>query len=391
MADAERPRVAILGHTAALGGAELALLRLIGAVGGSRWDIVVVLFADGPLAERLRSLGVPVRIELLDPSVATAERRSLGRLRSLLALPRLARFALHLARVVRRLDVDLVHANSLKTGVIGTIAARLARVPLVWYVHDRISDDYLPGPVATAVRQLVRFGATSVLANSGATLATLRLAPSARAAVAYPGLDPAGFAVRPAPEIPPRIGIIGRISPTKGQDVFLRAAARVHAVRPEARFVVVGAALFAETDYERGVRALAAELGLGDVVTFTGEVPDAGAELARLAVCVHASPVPEPFGQVIVEAMAAGVPVVATRGGGVVEITGTDETYALTVEPGDPVSLSDAIERVLADPVAAQGRADRAQRRARELFAIEHTAQVVQSAWENAARDERRR
>lgn len=384
MIDAARPRVAVLGHTSALSGAELALARLLGNVDKSQWDVVVVLFADGPLVGRIRALGIPVQLELLDPTVASASRHRLGRMSALLALPRLILFTFRLARTLRRLNCDLVHANSLKAGLIGVVSARLARVRIVWYVHDRISKDYLPGPVAAVMRQLIRFGATSVLVNSRATLETLRLAPSARVAIAYPGVDPAAFDVRRAPDSPPRVGIIGRVSPTKGQDVFLRAAAVVHSACPDAQFVIIGGSLFDEADYEHDLHALVAELGLDDVVTFAGQVPDVDVELGRLAVCVHASPVPEPFGQVIVEAMAAGVPVVATLGGGVVEITGTDELYALTVKPGSPTALAGAIERVLADPAAADTRAGRARDRVRDLFTIDRTVEVVQATWKAA-------
>src|SRR4029450_10847232 len=95
------------------------------------------------------------------------------------------------------------------------------------------------------------------------------------------------------------------------------------------RFRLIGAPLFGHEGYEARVRAEAEMLGLGDAVEFAGFVEDPCAAIDALTVCVHASATPEPFGQVVVEAMARGVPVVATCGGGVSEI----------VEPWDRAPL----------------------------------------------------
>ncbi len=379
-------RVAVVCHTGTLGGAEVALCRLLAAVDRTRFDPIVILFADGPLGSRLREQGIEVRVLELEAKVAGAERHSLGRWSSVRSVPATAWFVIRLARLLRRIDPDVVHTNSLKADLIATPAARLARRPVVWYLHDRISADYLPGWLARVVRTLARRAPGAVLANSRATLSTVAPLPASRAAVAYPGLPLTEPVLAHMPADPPRIGIIGRISPTKGQQVFLRAAAIVHRQWPEVQFVVVGAALFNEQAYETDTHRLAEELGLGAVVRFTGQVSDPGVELTDLSACVHASPVPEPFGQVILEAMAAGVPVIATRGGGVGEITGSSDQFALTVPPGDVAALASAMLAVLADPAAAAARAERAGQRVRERFDIALTAHIVQDTWQRAAR-----
>lgn len=378
-------KVAVLVHTAVPSGAELALTRLLGAIDRYRFDVTVVLFAPGPLAELLRTSGIDVRVVPLPSQVGQTQRHRLLHPRSLLVLPRLLRFVVSLVKVLRRMDVNIVHANSLKSGLIATVACRLARLPLAWYVHDRISSDYLPAPVATAVRLAVRHGATAVLANSMATLRTLQLPERSPGVVAYPGLPTSAFAVSLAPADPPLVGMIGRISPTKGQDVFLRAAAQVRATHPNVRFVVVGSALFAEQEYEQDVRSLATALGLGEAVRFAGQLADPTSVLATLAVLVHASPVPEPFGQVISEAMAAGVPVIATRGGGVDEVVGADNQCALTIAPNNPPLLANAIRQVLDDPASAAARSRCARTRARDLFGIDQTAETVTETWCRAA------
>lgn len=377
-------RVVVLAHTGALSGGEIALTRLLAAIDRIQITVVVVLFADGPLADTLRDLGVEVRLLPLTSNIGRAQRHALLNSRSVLAIPRAITFVVRLGRLLRALEPEVVHANSLKAGVLGVFACRLARRPLVWYVHDRISSDYLPAPAAALVRGTVRRGSSVVLANSTATMQTLRLPAQVPSFVAYPGLPASAFVVDLAPASPPVVGMVGRISPTKGQAVFLRAARQVHDTHPDVRFVVVGSALFAEQQYEQGLHTLAAELGICEAVRFTGQLADPAAELSTFSLLIHASPTPEPFGQVIVEAMAAGVPVVATRGGGVDEVVGDDNQCALTVPPNDAMSLAAAISDALDDPAAAAARASRAKTRAGEMFRIDQTVEAVTGAWRRA-------
>lgn len=384
-------RIAVLTHTAALGGAEIALLRLARNLDPARYQVHFIVFAEGALVDELRSLRHSVEVVALDAAVATAERHSVGRL-SLAAPRHAAATAAHarlLARRLRQLKVQVVHANSLKSGVIGAAAARLAHVPLVWYVHDRISGDYLPPRTAAAVRLAVRYLPARVITNSLATLATLGALRPHRATVAYPGLEAGAFstAVRPRPAAP-LFGLVGRISPTKGQAVFLKAAAEVARRCSDARFLIVGAALFNEREYEAEVRRLATAPDLDGRVRFTGHVPDVAAQLRELSAVVHASPVPEPFGQVVIEAMAAGVPVIATAAGGVNEILdgGPDGMLGLGVDPGDERGLAAAMVQVLEDPESAESRATRALASVRRRFTIDQTAQAVMACWEGAAR-----
>jgi glycosyltransferase involved in cell wall biosynthesis len=381
-------RVVVLDHTAQLGGAELALLRTCAALDPARVDVTVVLFADGPLAGRLRDAGVAVRVLPLDPRVAATDRAAAGRsavgaARSVAAtLP----FVVRLARLLRALDADVVHTTSLKADLIGLLAAPLARRPLVWHVHDRIAEDYLPGPVARVVRAAARRGPRHVVVNSTATARTLLPLPRGWT-LAYPGLAPEQVAADPAARpVPadPVVGLVGRISPTKGQREFVEACALLADRFPAARFRIIGAALFAERAYEDEVRALVTARGLAGRVELTGWVADPVAAIDGLSVLVHASPVPEPFGQVVVEGMARGVPVVATAGGGVDEIAaaadGTER--CLLVPPRDVPALADAIARVLDRPQEAAARADRAWKDVQADYAIARTAERLTSVWE---------
>ncbi len=383
-------RVVILDHTGALGGAELALVRLLGAL-DPEIETRTILMSAGPLVDELRSHGHIVDV-VPAGSWTGATRHELGGSRLSAAFSALAvlPYSFRLARTLRRMKPDLLCTASLKADLIGVVSARLAGVPLVWHVHDRIADDYLPKPLVGAVRRLARWIPAAVVANSLATAATL---PGARnLAVVAPGFAPEQVRHgqrEPGDDGHPVVGLIGRISPTKGQMEFVRAAAIVRQAHPGATFRIVGEVAFAEAEYEAAVRAKVEELGLTDAVRFTGRVDTPDAELDAMALCVHASPVPEPFGQVIVEAMIRRVPVIATRAGGATEIlepvTG-EEPLGRLVEPGDHEDLARAIIDLLDDPVGAAARAERAWESATVRFPIERSARQVTAVWSSVAR-----
>ncbi|HEX3517702.1 MAG TPA: glycosyltransferase family 4 protein [Solirubrobacteraceae bacterium] len=310
----ERPRVVYLDHIARLSGGEIALLRLLPHMGGV--NAHVILGEDGPLAERLTQAGISVEILPIAPSTRDLRKDTVrfGGVSPLAALHTLA-YVFRLALRLRRLRPDLVHTNSLKAGVYGALAARAAGVPLLWHARDRIADDYIPKPAVRLVRALVRHLATGVLANSEATLSTLPETRSRALREVIPD------SVEPSTHPPivamgsTTFGMLGRIAPWKGQDLFLRAFAAAFPAGQE-RAVVVGAPLFGEEDYERELHELAHELGIAERVEFRGFREDIWPELASFDVLVHASVIPEPFGQVVLEGMAAGLPVLAPDEGG---------------------------------------------------------------------------
>jgi glycosyltransferase involved in cell wall biosynthesis len=177
-----------------------------------------------------------------------------------------------------------------------------------------------------------------------------------------------------------RVGLIGRISPWKGQHIFLQAAARVCKQFPKARFVIIGAALFGEEKYEQEVRHLPQRLGIEDVVEFMGFRTDIERVIADLDLVVHASTTGEPFGQVIIEGMAAGKPVVATDGGGVPEIVEDGKTGIL-VPMADEQAMAEAICQILANPKLAREMGARARQRVADHFTVQQTARRVESVY----------
>lgn len=364
-----RTRVLYIDQTASMSGGELALLSLIQQLDKRLFEPVVLLFEDGPLAGKLDGLAHVIVLPL-DSSVQQMRKEAVGGASAAFSkVSILARYLVSLVRTIRRVQPDIVHTNSLKADILGGIASRVARVPLIWHVRDRIADDYLPHRAVVVFRKLCRIIPQFVIANSQATLDTLYLPGTKPRAVISSGFDVNAFAVAGAKRKPlthvtaadqVEIGIVGRISPWKGQDVFLRAAAIVHAAFPQTHFSIIGAALFGEKEHEAKLHALVQDVSLRDAVTFHGFQEDVATAIGNLDVLVHASVIAEPLGQVIAQGMAAGKPVVATRGGGASEIV-DDKVTGWLVPPNDPSSLAEAICAVLRDPERAAAIARRGQ------------------------------
>lgn len=389
-------RVLYIDHTAKIGGGEMALLNLVRHLDPERVDPVVLLFEDGPLAERLAPT-VETHVLALDATVSKAQKGSLGlgSLTQLKAVWLTLRHIMHVATVARDLKVDLIHTNSLKADIIGGLAGRLAGIPVIWHVRDRISPDYLPSSVVHLFRFLCRTIPQFVIANSRATLETVQLKGRRPSAAIGSGVDlgsryEALTREQKTAEIPssapltinrtPRIGLVGRISPWKGQHIFLQAAAQILQRYPEARFELIGAALFAEREYEDSLHELCRTLNITSSVEFVGFVEDVQARVEELDIFVHASTTGEPFGQVIVEAMAGAKPVVATNGGGVPEIV-VDGVTGILVPMGEVARMAEAVEFLLENPELAHQMGQRGRQRVLEHFTIQKSASMVQDVY----------
>lgn len=392
-----RIRVLFFSHTAAQGGAEIALLNLVQHLDRSKFTPIVAFAADGPMVDKIKPAAEAYVLPLAR-SVVEARKDSLG-LASLFrvrAAFTAVAYVSALARFVRQHDIDVVHTNTLKAHLLGGVAARLSRRPVVWHVRDRIDVDYLPPVVVRIFRWLCRAIPDFVVANSNATLRSLQLAPTAlpkssdrnflgTSAVVHDGTYcPVGEigenTTKERRELK-QIALIGRISPWKGQHIFIQAAALVHERFPNTRFFIVGSALFGEVEYDRGVRRLPDDLGIKDVVTFTGFCTDVSAIIKGTDLIVHASTIGEPFGQVIIEAMSAGKPVVATDGGGVPEIVEDGKTGILA-PMGDVRAMAEAICKIIANPDLAREMGIHGRERVRTHFTIEQTARKVESIFQ---------
>lgn len=384
--DEPRLRVVFVGHVARLSGGEIALLRLLPAL-TAHIDLHVVLGEEGPIVERLEQLGIPVEVLPLSPRLRDVRKE---RVRAFgldpLALARMPFYILRLRRRIRELDADIVHTNTLKAALYGGVAARLARVPALWHVRDRIADDYLPKSAVALVRTAARILPTAIVANSQSTLDVLPHRLNSRVlynAIVVP--DSVEQPKKRAALSPGRItvGVVGRLAPWKGQHVFLESFAAAFG-GTTVRGRIIGSAMFGEEDYELRLRQQVHRLAIAEQIEFRGFREDVWSELAELDVLVHCSVTPEPFGQVVLEAMAAGVPVIAAQAGGPAELI-THGVDGVLTPPGNVEQLAAALRRLHDDSELRAQLARAAKERSLE-FTPERTAAQLIAVYRQIAR-----
>ena len=358
----------------------------------------VLLLEDGPLVEACRHRGIPVEVWAMGAAIGKVRTDSRV-LAGLAAAPQMLGTIVRLAGACRKADV--VVAVSLKSMALLAFACRLSGRPLIWMLNDIITAGHFSQAMRKVIVRLANLMATRVVTNSKAT-ADAFVAAGGRAAltdVRHVGIDPAPFLGRRAasrselglPEDVYLLGLFGRVSPWKGQHVLVEALA---ALPDDVHAVLVGGNLFGSEDYAASVAARAAALGVEHRVHWLGHRAQVAALMSGCDVIVHASTEPEPFGRVVVEGLLAGKPVVATIGGGVVEIV-QDGVDGCLVPPKDPEALAAAVLRLRADPQAAAEMAKVGHRRAIEHFSLDHMVAAFQKivtteknrpAWRRLAR-----
>jgi glycosyltransferase involved in cell wall biosynthesis len=367
-------KVLYVDHTSLVSGSQRALLDLLAALPHEVDPIVVC--PEGHFAELVRELGVPVL-----RFAGTSGSLRLHPTQSIKALREIGRAARTLRRMTRETRADLVHANSLRAGLMAGFGSTRGRPPMVLHVHDA-----LPAGLSTGlVRRFLRGRSSAVVTISDYTsenffgpadkhrakmlqnpLDVHRFDPadlSRDAARAQLGLDPNEFV----------LGLVAQITPWKGQEEAIRAIGILRSLGCDARLLLVGEVKFADRStrydnlaYERDLRALIQEQGLRERVWFWGERDDIPVIMRALDALVAPS-WEEPFGRSVIEAMALETPVVATNVGGPAEYI-EDGVDGLLIPPRDASALADAAGRLLSDRAAARRMGERASPKVRTLF-----------------------
>jgi len=285
-------------------------------------------------------------------------------------------------KIIKEENIDLVHARSRVPAWIGFFAARKAEVPFITTCHGYYAQHFFSramgwGKLVIVPSEVV---ATHMLEHFGVPRQRMRLIPR--------GVDLEKFEfISPYDKVGDifNVGIIARLSPIKGHTYFLRAIAKVvrHFNRPKIKIWIIGDAAPGQEDYKEELRILVRRLGLEHCTEFLGTQRDIPTILAHLNLLVAASIIPEAFGRVLLEAGASGVPVVATRVGGFVDIL-KDGENGILVAPADCEEMSEAIIQLVKNVHLADKLARNAYVKVKEKFnaqlMVERTLEVYQEA-----------
>jgi glycosyltransferase involved in cell wall biosynthesis len=341
-------KILFYNHTGQVSGAERVLLMILARLDHRRFDPVVICPEEGPLLSMATSLGVPVQsLPGLDARFTWRADRLLRYLRSFFQVIR------QLRRKVIHIKPDLIHANSIRAGLVATAATLGLETRVVWHLHDILPRH----PLSTGVRVLAFLCArTRMIAVSRAVAENFggaRAGLKNRITVILNAIDLERFQSNQIGrqqvldelnlgERHPVIGIVGQLTPRKGQLELVRAFAKVLEESPKAVLLVAGAPLFnRDHEYEQLLRDTSRKLGISEQVRLLGARDDVGAVMQALDLLVVNSAA-EPFGLVALEGMASGTPVLAPALDGFMEMIehGVD---GWLVTPGNEAELVAAI------------------------------------------------
>ena len=388
-----------------VGGSLTGMLELLRGLDRTRITPSVVLYEHKPCVGALEADGVPVAVferkrlpkeHRMQQAPGYERAKSVGAISALLWFARITvtffletvPAALRLRRMLSDLHPDVVYAcNGFRGNADAILAARLMRVPCV--VHAKGFDKW------TWVERWLSRSVAACVSMTKAIEDHCR-AGGMRPAffeVIYDGLDLGSFRpVRSASDVRAELGIptgaevagvVGNLQPWKGQHVLVEALALLRDRRPGLRALLVGGTHRSGAAYAGEIRALAEAKGVSSRVLWTGSRPDVPDLMNAMDVVVHTSVRGEPFGRVIIEGMAVGRPVVATRAGGVPEFV-HDGVDAVLVSPGDAQALAATLDEILGSSQVRE-RLARGARAAAARFALPCHVAAMTAVFEKAA------
>ncbi len=389
------PRIACVHVSSALGGSEWSLLDFARRAAANDLDAAVILPKDGPLVGVMREAGVRVGIAPAPADLLALSQRGMISAGGLWTLTRgLAAWSRAIRREALRLlggEPDVLYSNGFKAH----LACALVRGPRrVWHLRE-----FPPDTTRAAWKLLVGAVPYATIANSKAVAEAWRVAGLRPPAVVLNGVDLERF--RPAAptqwihtqlELPATARLIGMpavFARWKGHLLVVEAFERAAADLPDAHLLLAGGAIY-DTTAERGFaeelvrRVGRASIGgssgsrLSDRIHFVKHQSEPWRLYPEFDVTVHFSTRPEPFGRVVAESLASGVPVIAARAGGPMEIV-EDGVTGWLVAPGDVAAMTDAMARALRQSATPAGDAMRTacRRRAEERFTADRYAAEV--------------
>ncbi|MEN6303045.1 MAG: glycosyltransferase family 4 protein [Armatimonadia bacterium] len=350
-----------MSETGVLGGAGKSLLRLLESLDPTQVQADVAA-PDGAMIEAADELGIPGY-----PLPECRLRRTLNPLLLWRQLHHFLVFCRSLSSVCELLRPDLVHANG---PVAAWAAVRCTGVPVIWHVRDL----RLPRRLMRLVRR--KAAAIVAISRAVADYVAAEAPQGAPVQVIHNGLTSRDTAATRSRHSlrrewgiaadAPLIGHMGQVVPWKRQDVLLRAMPEILQALPEARLVLIGDDAFRENrEYAAELRRLVDDLGLQQAVAWVAHTAEPASALAAVDVLAHPAE-KEPFGRVVLEALAVGTPVVAINQAGPGEILEDGES-GLLVPPLDPSALAKAVLRVLEGPELAESLRQGGLRRAEDF------------------------
>ena len=381
-------KVLYISHSSDLFGAEQSLLSLLQYLNRDRYEPLVVFPTKGELVNKVNALGIQT---VIVPSLWWIGNKSYPRL--ILNLLTELISAVLIVRLIRKYRIDIVHTNSI-VKINGALAAKVCRVPHIWHIREILKGS----PLRSVLGLRNLFGivhrlSSKVIGNSNAVKNQISEEwRDKKVIVIYNGIDPVlyskqdeGMKLKKELLIDHRyrlIGVIGNISPHKGQQDVIEAYVKIKEKMDKVKLLMIGKG---KRSYVNDLKKLVKKNHIDDSVIFTGFRTDIPEILQEIDLVVTASWT-ESFGRVTLEAMATGKPVVATNTGASPEIVIDGETGTL-VPARNPERLAEAMIDLLSDSEKAKQMGRKGRERVKERFTVQKYIENIECLYEEVMRE----
>lgn len=394
MDNSRRKKIIFIHHGASIGGAPFSMLEILRRIDRKKFRTLVILPETGPFSDLLKKEDIKYKIIPLFIFYYCPQCETSLSIKDLPILLRdIFRNLLCLPKILKRENPDVVIINASPLLLSGLIAKLMGK-KVIWHIRETISTEK-PGVLKRIIAAIIRFSAKKTIVMSRFSLKNVGRLGLNNAAIVHGGVDLKKFRPKSVSseefkklglnENDKIVGFVGQIYEEKGCFKLIETAPLVIQKLPDVKFLIVGSGdmMDRENDndskisenhkIDRLFRRMVDKKKLSDHFIFLGQRFDVEDILPLIDCLTFPSIAPEPFGGIMVEAMACGLPVVASDIGASQEIV-VDNITGLLVKPGDPKALSEALIDILTDEEKARRFGEAGRKRAEELFDIEKIA-----------------
>jgi len=356
-----------------IGGGEISLLNLLTHLDYKRFLPIVAVPEEGDFVDRLRDQKIAYLLVDL-PTIRSTR------------IDRIMLSILHLIKLLRRYQIDLIHANGSRSMLLAGLASFILGIPCLWHLR-------VPDQTDQSLDRCLFILAKKIIVISSATMKRLSWTRQKQKIRLIPnGVDIELFHPinkKHRSEISAELGVdpkypivstICQLTHQKHVDVFIKAVSHISPIQPHTQFIICGREVSASEGYKKMLENLAKRLGVKNKLVFTGFRSDIHKIFGATDIFVLSS-VNEGFGRVIIEAMATELPVIATRSGGVPDIIKHGQTGYM-FEPGDYISLGELIIHLLENKECAENISKAARDRVIKNFSITSHVENVQALYD---------
>lgn len=332
--------ILFLHSSAELYGSDRSLFNLINNLDKTKYKIFVLLPCEGPLVELIKGIN---NVDVVIEKFAVLRRKNLNFIGIIKYAKDLIKSIWFINKLIKDNDINIVYTN---TAVVfaGSISSKLMKKICIWHIREIISNKF----ERKVISKLVNSCSDIIIANSKATGNAITNDIN-KLRIVYNSIDISNINKRIVEKINGKVitvGMAGRINRWKGQKLFIEAAELVLREIPDSRFIIAGSAFKGEESLEKELEDYIDAKQLNDKIILLGQVDDMDYFYNQIDIFVLPSTQPEPFGLVILEAMARGIPVIATNHGGPIEIIENNENGYL-VDYKNAHEMSEAIIKLI--------------------------------------------